>query len=147
MPNTKHVTDSGFWFVLREPQDVPERLRRPVVAKLASFIGTAKAAFDNDDLAAAVDATAQGVEVDEAKVKEALPDDLAEVFHNTDELNDLLALALLVSWSVETPITLDALLDLPSGDYKAISQKVAPMMTALMPDFSVSPEKDSPSTP
>jgi hypothetical protein len=128
-----HEAPSGFHFTLRPPSLVPERLRRPVVAKMM-------------DVARSV-LTPDGREPSEEEAAALAMSMTAEDLARADDLNDLLALALLTSWSVEAAISLDALLDLPMGDYDAVRAAVAPQVTAMMPDFSVTPEPDTPTSP
>lgn len=126
-----HTAPSGFTFTLRLPQAVPERLRRPVAAKLV-------------ELAKAFEPVSDGTS-DQADTSDwsLSPEDL----ERADDLNDLLALALILSWSAEVPITLEALLDLPAGDYAAIRAAAAPQVVKMMPDFTPTPEPGTPSTP
>ena len=83
----------------------------------ASKIGTAAQAIaaGGDDAAAAVD-----------------EDTISGMF----EFNDLLAIALVKEWSFDVPVTLENLLDLPSGSYDAIQKVVAPLLEPLMPSFT-----------
>ena len=102
------------WIELRDPELVPERLRRPVVAQ------SVKAAkFGDIDLEAA--------DVDSDTASEAL-----EFF---SDLNDRLAMALIEAWSFPEPITIDGLLNLGGKTYDSIRQEVAPFVAKLMPDF------------
>ena len=109
----------GGWVVLRDPKEVPERLRRPILAK-ASKIGTQAQALANGD---------------ESGVDE---DTISGMF----EFNDLLAIALIKEWSFDAPVTVDNLLDLPANSYDAIQKVVAPLLEPLMPSFSVEDSSD-----
>jgi hypothetical protein len=144
-----HTSTSGFTFTIREPADVPERLRRPVAAKLMQIGKTgdaAKRAADLDKLRLVADGFAAA----------DIADDLTAGFDLTDadDLNDLLAVALLSAWSLvdptslaQVPIGLEALRDLSQRDYSAIRTAVAPFITQMLPDFSPSPDPESPSSP
>lgn len=126
-----YTAPSGFSFTLRLPAAVPERLRRPVAQKLV-------------ELAKAFEPVSDGTsDQKEDAGWELSPDDVARA----DELNDLLAVALLVNWSLEVPISREAMLDLPAGDYTAIRKAVAPHATTMLPDFSPTPESGTPTTP
>lgn len=114
----------GGWVDLREPREVPERLRRPIVVK-AGAIGKAAQNIANAD----------EVSVDE--------DTLSAMF----EFNDLLVIALAKAWSFEEPITLEGLGNLPGNTYDALQKIVAPMVTDLMPSFEATPDADSPTVP
>lgn len=133
--NTTHTSPSGFMFTLRPVEAVPERLRRPVASKL---VEVARA------FAPVSDGTTSAIDGEKPQPAfELTPEDLLR----TEELNDLLAVALVVSWSVEAPITVASLLDLPAADYSAVRTAVAPMALKMMPDFSPTPEAGTPTTP
>lgn len=116
-----HESPSGFTFTLRKPEHVPERLRRPVQNQL----------------------TKVSAHKDQMESKTLTP----EALQDFDELNDLTAVALLSSWSAEAPINRESLIDLPSQDYKAIREAVAPFVWDLFPDFTVNPDAESPTAP
>ena len=106
----------GGWVELRDPELVPERLRRPLVSK------SVKAAqFADLDLEAS--------DTDGEQASQAV-----DFF---SELNDLLALALVEAWSFSEPITIDGLMNLPGKSYDSIRKEVAPLVSKLMPDFGV----------
>ena len=111
----------GGWIVLRDPKEVPERLRRPILAK-ASKVGAAAQSIANGEDASTM--------VDE--------DTISGMF----EFNDLLAIALVQEWSFDAPVSLDALLDLPSSSYDAIQKVVAPLLEPLMPSFTPDSSND-----
>lgn len=112
----KHDLSEG-WVVLREPKSVPERLRRPILAL------TAKAVSE--------------LENSETETTETKFD--AETMSFFNELNDLLAIAMVKEWSFGE-VTLEALLDLPMGTYDEIRELVSGFVTDLMPSFSPSPD-------
>lgn len=97
------------WVELRNPETVPERLRRPVFEK--SVEGT-KLSFETEEIDA----------------------DAMKFF---SEFNDLLAIALISEWSFDAEITPDGLLDLPSKAYDEIRSAVAPFVEKLIPSFGV----------
>jgi len=122
-----HTFPSGGSFTLRDPEQVPERLRRPVSDHLYA-------------LASKVDEPAATEDGAEEKFDTAL-------IGQADALNDLLAVALIAEWTKEVPVSLDSLLDLGKGDYDTVRRVVAPLAAALLPDFSPTPESGTPSTP
>lgn len=131
-----HSTPSGMTYLLRSPENVPERLRRPVTRKLVELSNTVGVTGDGrtpDPFAKPDDSAVENVTPEEI--------DLA------DELNDLLVVALVAEWSLGVPITVDALLDLPKGDYDSLRQTVAPFVTAMLPSFEPTPDADSPTPP
>ena len=100
------------WIQLRDPELVPERLRRPVFEKSA----TGSALVEDDSI------------VDENTMK----------FFS--EFNDLVAVAMISEWSFEFPVSLDGMLDLPSKTYDDIRKVVSPYINELIPDFGVDPD-------
>jgi hypothetical protein len=109
----ERINISGGWIELRDPKEVPEKLRRPVVEKSVSL----------QDVV--------------GKDEEGLTsDDLSSLFG----LNDLIAVALVSSWSFEHPVTLDGLLELSGAAYDDILRIVAPKTAELMPNFGVNPD-------
>lgn len=97
------------WVELRDPEQVSERLRRPVFEK---SIEAANLNTDGDQL-----------------------DPVAMRFFS--EFNDLLAVALVAEWSFNLPITVDGLQDLPSKSYDDVRKAVTPFMSSLIPDFGI----------
>jgi len=102
----------GGWVELRDPDLVPERLRRPVFEK--STEGAALVA-NGDDVS-------------------------AETISFFSEFNDTLVIALVSSWSFGDVISMEALLDLPARSYDDVRNIVTPFLTQLMPDFGVDPD-------
>jgi hypothetical protein len=136
---TSHTTPFGLTFKTRPTYLVPERLRRPVAAKLLSLGDL----YDEEDAANA----GSGVQVDGEPEEPKAPRITAQEAELSDELNDLLAVALIVEWTHPAPISVEALLDLPKQDYDTIRQVVAPFIHDMMPDFEPTPEPGTPSTP
>jgi hypothetical protein len=107
--------------LLRDPSQVSERLRRPIMAAVSR-------------LAAGVDMTGKS----ESEIGTEM---LASGGMDTmNEVNDLLVVALVESWSYPQPITLDGVLDLPGVAYDALRTAVSPHMGAMMPSFDVKPD-------
>jgi hypothetical protein len=101
------------WIQLREPELVPERLRRPVFEKSVSGVSF----VDNEDA--------------------TINEDTMKFF---SEFNDLVAIAMISEWSFEAPLTIDGMLDLPSKSYDEIRTAVSPFVTKLIPSFGVDPD-------
>ena len=104
----------GGWVELRDPELVPERLRRPLVSQSVLASQFANVDLESDD----VDSELASKAVD---------------FFST--LNDLLAVALVEEWSFSEPITIEGLMNLPGKSYDSIRREVSPMVSKLMPDF------------
>jgi hypothetical protein len=141
---TEHTFPSGSHYVLREPGDVPERIRRKFTKAQTALYKRMRDAQAPDALrlpAEAMQGEAPEMNLDESAMFDTDFLDLA------DEVNDQLALALLVSWTKEAPISLDAILDLPKKDYDHLRASVAPLMNHLVPDYDPTPEAGTPTTP
>lgn len=106
------------WVELRDPKLVPERLRRPIVQSSVSAVALA----DID------------IEAPENAEK------VADVIGFYSEFNDLLAVALVESWSFPDAISIETLQELPGATYDDIRKAVAPFVSALLPDFGVDPD-------
>lgn len=63
------------------------------------------------------------------------------------ELNDLVAIALIESWSFGETVSVEALTDLESTSYDAIQRVTAPLLSQLMPSFEPTPDAESPTGP
>jgi hypothetical protein len=63
------------------------------------------------------------------------------------ELNDLVAVALIESWSFGDTVSIEVLTDLESTSYDAIQKVTAPLLAQLMPSFEPTPDPDSPTGP
>ena len=109
------VNVTGGWVILREPELVPERLRRKLVN--LSVAG------------APVIANMENKEMPEQSDIEFI-----------ESFNDNLALALIKEWSFDLPITTDGLLDLAGPVYDEIQKLCAPLVPKLMPNFGVDPD-------
>ena len=136
---------SGAWADLREPADVPERLRRPVrriqmlLAQNTAFSGVVK------DAAAKGAASVRDIAEDQAvQMVTAMGE---QAFDLMDQLNDRAVLARVAGWSFGPDVTLDALLDLTAGDYDELRELCADGALDSGPDFSPSQAEDSPTGP
>jgi len=98
------------WIELRDPELVPERLRRPVFNM--SVKGAGIMSGDNDQVN-------------------------TEAINFFSDFNDLLAVAMIESWSFNIPLSVDGMLDLPGKTYDDIREAVTPFVSDLIPDFGV----------
>lgn len=102
---------SGGWVDLRPPETITERGRRPLLRLLNG--------------------------VDFARMQNATETDFTdEEFDRFMMLNDQLAVAFVAAWSYEAPVTLEAVQDLPTMDYDALRDIVAPKIGELFPNFT-----------
>ena len=130
---SKKIALSGEgWAMVRDASEVTVRLRRPVEAEMFSVGKKYLPTLEN------------GKERDASQVAPELD---AQALADFDELNDLLIVARVASWSFDTPVSKDALLDLTDADYKILQEVSADGITDFMPNFAPSNEKDSPTNP
>lgn len=125
------TTPSGATVTFCDPSQVKERDRRKVTHVVASLQSDTLAAFMGADKPSDISMT------------DINPKDLALA----DELNDALTAALIVSWSYDFPVSIDALLDLTAEDYDAIGVFAAPFIEALSLQFQPTPDPASPTAP
>jgi hypothetical protein len=124
--STKLELANGGWAVLRDPATVPVKLRRPVEKMLMAIgRGQAKAALD----------PANAGTVDETVIDQ---------FY---ELNDLLIIARVESWSFEFPISIDSLGNLTQEDYELLQKESAQNAATMVPNFGLSNDPNSPTPP
>lgn len=133
------------WADLRDPAEIPERLRRPIRAiqmKLArdpAFASVVKAAQ-----AKGVEAVKDIDEAEAAQMATQMGDESAAAL---DELNDRAILARVIGWSYGPEVTVDALLDLPGPAYDRLKELCAEGALDSGPDFSPSQDENSPTAP
>lgn len=121
----KHNINDG-WVTLRDPKQVAERYRRPIIAKATSMQEVAQRLKEDSE---------NGMDFNEAE------------YLAMCGFNDLVAVALISEWSYGLPISVDSLLDLPAADYDAILALTAPLLTELMPSFDPNVENTDPQSP
>jgi hypothetical protein len=128
---------------LRDPLEIPERLRRPV-RKLQLLLA-------NDGAFSEVvsDAVAKGV----ASVDDFTPEQTARMVSQMggaadllDELNDRMVLERVMGWSFDQPVTMDGLQELPGPVYDELRELCSTNADAG-PDFSPTPDPASPTVP
>ena len=117
------INVTGGWIDLREPEEVPEKLRRPIIKMSVSGVPFAE---DWNDLF-------ENPENANAESLEAMLD-------YGSRFNDLVAMAFIRQWSFELPISIDALGDLPGKVYDEIANACKPLISNLMPSFEVDPD-------
>ena len=116
------TTPSGApeWVELRDPAEVPERLRRRVLAKgpkgAELFVRIGE--LDGDENAAAM----------------ALSEDDLLFMR---EFDDTVALCFIAAWSFPHPVDADGLGELPGPVYDQIVTRTRPLVPELMPSFTV----------
>jgi hypothetical protein len=141
--STKIELGNGGWAILRDPAAVPVKLRRPVEKMLMAVgRGQAKAALEAKQEAIANAKT--GDTVDPSSIAATMDPSVIDQFY---ELNDLLIVARVESWSFELPISVDSLGDLTQEDYELLQKVAAQNVTSMVPNFGLSNNPDSPTPP
>ncbi len=132
----QHTAPSGFTFTLRDPEDVPESLRRPIGRVL---MRNQEALVAARNTGATPDPTAP----------DALPADfdMYAAMDRLDEQNDLMVVALISEWSLALPITVENVRGLGKRDYKHLRKLVAPFVSAMLPDYGDDSDPESPPSP
>ncbi|GIG57398.1 hypothetical protein Lfu02_17700 [Longispora fulva] len=118
----------GAWADLRDPQAVPERLRRPIVRMQTKLAG-------KQAVMSAIQSTSADA-LDDPAESERVAASLGDALDLIDELNDLVVVALVGGWSYQSAISVDALLDMPSAAYASLRKACAPHLKDMTPDFS-----------
>ena len=141
--STKIELGNGGWAILRDPAAVPVKLRRPVEKMLMAVgRGQAKAALEARQEAIANAKT--GDTIDPSAVAANMDSSVIDQFY---ELNDLLIVARVESWSLDLPISIDSLGDLTQEDYELLQKIAANNVTSMVPNFGLSNNPDSPTPP
>lgn len=141
--STKIELGNGGWAILRDPAAVPVRLRRPVEKMLMAVgRGQAKAALEAKQEAIANANT--GDTIDPSSIAASMDLSVIDQFY---ELNDLLIVARVESWSLDLPISVDSLGDLTQEDYELLQKLAADNVTSMVPNFGLSNNPDSPTPP
>lgn len=112
------TTLRGGWVQYRDPEDVPERLRRRVVQ-----IGSQLASIG-----------------ERAEAGDISPEDMTLV----SEMNDAIAICLVVAWSWDAPLSVEGLQDLPVAAYDEIVKHGQAHVERLLPNFGVNPDPKVP---
>jgi len=141
--STKIELGNGGWAILRDPAAVPVKLRRPVEKMLMAVgRGQAKAALEAKQEAIANAKT--GDTIDPSAVAANMDSTVIDQFY---ELNDLLIVARVESWSLDLPISVDSLGDLTQEDYELLQKVAAQNVATMVPNFGLSNNPYSPTPP
>lgn len=132
----------GQHAMLRDPEDVSERLRRPYVDTRQAAMGALLASGVAPE---EFDAALKGG--DEQKAAMGVKMLAAGMASGMRDSHDLLIVALTESWSLDAPIAVESLLDLPARTYSALRDACQKLAPALDPDFDPNPDEASPTTP
>lgn len=116
---------SGGWVAFRDPEQTTEAQREPVMmlAIRASGSGLWPALQGEVSMNTVTDAELTSI----------------------SDFSRALAIALIEEWSFEQPVTIDGLKSIPGlKDYRTIIEAAARHRDALMPNFEVDPDTESP---
>lgn len=115
----------GGWAKLRDPEDVPERLRRPLAKVQRHLLGSGVG-----DVLIQREAMGEVKESDlTALIKPVLASDDWELL---DDSGDYLIVALVEEWSFEFPISIETVQGLPGRAYKALRAECDPLLGAVL---------------
>lgn len=117
----------GEWAEFLEPRKVPEKKRRPYVRGMEDFMR-------------AIAQLPRGADGKTADQK-FWGSEHSDLF---DMAMDALVMAFLKAWSFETPITLDAVQDLPGDTYDALRVAAGRLSNDLRADPEPSPKETPP---
>ena len=128
------------WAELREPSEVSERGRRPVVSSLNRVSQAGWKALESMSATQVKDAVAT-----DDKEATGLPSADLEAIATA---NDHCIVALVREWSYKLPLTIDGCLDLPGPAYDKLRDACAPAVQSLFVSFEPTVnEPDSPFVP
>jgi hypothetical protein len=132
----------GGHALVRDPEEVPERLRRPYL----DAVEQATAAMLEAGLTQAdLDAAKEDVPGSRQKVG------LAAIRAGARRLQrvaaDVLLAALVLEWSFGDTVSADAAQELPGAAYDALVEVCESLAPSLSPDFTPNPDPQSPTTP
>lgn len=116
----KRENVNGGWVDFREPEDVPERLRRRVTTmsgRAAQIAGRLEG---------------EATQVEQADLEFLL------------EFNDAISICLVMGWSYDTPVDIGGLLELPAHTYDFIVRHGQANIARLLPNFQVDPDPKAP---
>jgi len=137
------------WAELRPPEDVSERLRRPIRRAL----GRVRLEIMKAGQEANASVEGEGPEADRARA-EAATIAMQRAGMTQDEVdalgeaNDAMVVALVAKWSYDRPITLDNVLDLPGADYDKLREVTSARYNGKgYVDTEPNPDPASPTAP
>lgn len=114
MPTTLALPN-GAHALIRDPEAISQRARRPfekAKTQMALLVGEQDDKLPESEIALIL--TRKLIETDQWEL--------------ADEMNDLMILMFVESWSFEGPVTRDALIDLPGNAYSALMEHCRPML-------------------
>lgn len=136
---------NGAWAKLRDPQDVTERNRRPLAKIQRVIAGTP---IGSVLLERELERPGEEITEDEMGkiLRPFLGDEAMDKFEDSD---DLLIYALVEEWSIDSPITVETIQDLPGRAYDALRDACRPLLNQVLGTSEESEvlDPESPTTP
>jgi hypothetical protein len=136
---------NGAWAKLRDPQDVTERKRRPLAKIQRVIAGTP---IGSVLLERELERPGEEITEDEMGkiLRPFLGDEAMDKFEDSD---DLLIYALVEEWSIDSPITVETIQDLPGRAYDALRDACRPLLNQVLGNSEESEvlDPESPTTP
>lgn len=117
----------GAWAVLRDPDEVTERRRRPLVRLQRRALAKAGPLLSGVDLESMTPAQA---------LETLAPMLASDDFDALEEIDDHVIEVLVESWSFELPVTADGSLDLPPAARAALVKECKPLLPRLLGDVT-----------
>jgi hypothetical protein len=115
----------GAWAVLRDPEEVTERRRRPLIRLQRRALAKAGPHLAGVDLDAITP---------EQALEKLAPMLAGDDFDALEEIDDLVIEVLVDSWSFDLPVTADGSLDLPPSARAALVKECKPLLGRLLGD-------------
>lgn len=141
----------GGWAVLRDPELVPDRLRRPIARLRRKAMATAMGAGLTPEMARDMTETGDGDGAEAAaadrRVAVVLRMVEADAAGIDEEFADHLVAALVVEWSYDEPITAEAVADLPGAALDVLAKECMRHLPRLFPSFEPDESEASPTSP
>jgi hypothetical protein len=126
------LTD-GAWAEFSDPRKITQRYRSPIVDEMAKYARE----------------STEGESQEDFKKKILMQHDPSDLAH----VANLMLIGLIEKWSFDVPIPRDSdprgdsLADIPWPDYDALIEASTPMFDQMFPNFRVSNEETSPTSP
>lgn len=124
---TDKIEFPGGWAKLRDPEDVTERARRPLVLVQEGIVAS-------DVGQIVMEKKAAGEEISDEEMGRMMAPLIGsstwEDFHRRQY--DLNICALIEEWSFEAPVSVEALLDIPGRAYKALRAECDPLLPKVL---------------
>lgn len=141
----------GAYAILRDPELVPDRLRRPIARLRRRAMAAALGAGLTPEMARDLAETGNGDGAEAAAADKRVAVVLrmveADAAGLDDELADAMVAALVTDWSYAEPITADSVADLPGAALDVLARECVRLLPRLFPSFEPTVDESSPTGP